>query len=323
MENSFTKKMASKSDAELQAIITNKSKYQEDAYIAAIEELEHRKLAPEELSLEKQELIEEQEKEHQIQKVQEQKGNEVGGVRLYKDRAFWVGTFLGGPLVAGYLFSENFKSLGQAEKVKSTWIITVITTVVIFGLIFMIPDTSKIPNQLFPIIYTAIVYGIFKKVQEEQVTAHINRGGLVYGWGRVILIGIIGTVATMILIFSLAFLYDSSVQANITTKKYGINVKHEIDYDNSNISEVEVDRVANGLIETGFFDLSVQKYVFLHKDDNTYEIYIASVPGVENNTEALYAFQELRQQMDRFLPNNKVEIKLVVDNLENVVKVLK
>ena len=323
MENSFTKKMASKSDAELQAIITNKSKYQEDAYIAAIEELEKRQLAPKELIVEKAEIIDQQEKEQERNKIYEQRENEVGGIRVYKDKAFWAGTFLGGPLVAGYLFAENFKSLGQAEKVKSTWIVTIVAFITIFGIILMIPENIKIPSQVFPIMYTAIIYGIFKKLQEEKVTAHIDRGGLVYGWGRVVLVGIIGLIITTTLFFAFAFVYDSAAHASITTKKYGVTVKHEIDYDKTNISEAEVDRIAEGFRETGFFDLSVQKYVFLQKDDNTYEIYIASVPGVENNTEALHAFQELRQQMDRFLPNNKVEIKLVVDNLENIVKVLK
>lgn len=58
MENYFTKKMAAKSDSELQYIIDNKNSFQEDAYIAAIDELEKRKLATEELTSEKKEIIE-------------------------------------------------------------------------------------------------------------------------------------------------------------------------------------------------------------------------------------------------------------------------
>jgi len=30
--------------------------------------------------------------------------------KIYKDRAIGVGTFLGGPLAAGYLIAENLKS---------------------------------------------------------------------------------------------------------------------------------------------------------------------------------------------------------------------
>ncbi len=28
--------------------------------------------------------------------------------KVYTDKMVWVGTFLGGPLVAGYLFASNF-----------------------------------------------------------------------------------------------------------------------------------------------------------------------------------------------------------------------
>lgn len=74
MENYFTKKMAAKSDSELQYIIDNKNSFQEDAYIAAIDELEKRKLAPDELSSEKQEIIENRiEKQKVAEKAEEER----------------------------------------------------------------------------------------------------------------------------------------------------------------------------------------------------------------------------------------------------------
>ncbi len=244
-------------------------------------------------------------------------------MKIYKDKAFWVGTFLGGPLVAGYLFAENFKAFEQPEKVKPTWIITIIATIVIFGGVFMIPENINIPNQIIPIAYTAIAFGLFKKYQEEKAAKHIKQGGLIYGWGKVIGIGIIGLLITTVPIFTFAFLSDSIGQANLSTKTYGVTVKHEIDFDKSNISEEEVDKIAEGFRETGFFDLSVAKYVYVVKNGSKYEISISVVQGMENNPEALQSFVELRDQMDSYLPNNKVEFKLVVHYLDNVVKVLK
>ncbi len=41
----------------------------------------------------------------------ENKNNENSIEKIYKDKAIWVGTFLGGPLVAGYFFSKNYKTL--------------------------------------------------------------------------------------------------------------------------------------------------------------------------------------------------------------------
>lgn len=243
--------------------------------------------------------------------------------KIYKDKAFWVGTFLGGPLVAGYLFSENFKALGQPEKVKPTWIIMIIAIVVIFGGIFLIPDNINIPNQIISILYTAIAFGLFKKYQEEKAAEHINQGGLIYNWGRVIGVGVVGLLITILPIFAIAYASDTIDQADISTKTYGATVKHEIDFDKSNITEKEIDKIADGFRETGFFDLSVAKHVYVVKNGDKYEISISVIQGMENDSEALQPFVELRADMDNYLQNNKIEFKLVVDNLENVVKTLK
>ncbi|NCD43263.1 MAG: hypothetical protein EOL88_14415 [Bacteroidia bacterium] len=243
--------------------------------------------------------------------------------KIFKDKAFWVGIFLGGPLVAGYLFSENFKTFGQPDKVKPTWIISIIVTILIFGFAFLIPENINIPNQLIPITYTAIAYGLFHKIQSERATQHINSGGLIHSWGKVIVVGLIGLLITLLPILAIAYTYDTVEKANITTKTYGATVKHEIDFDKNNITEKEVDLIADGFIETGFFDLSVAKYVYVVKNENKYELYISVIEGIENDQVALQPFIELRSQMDDYIPTMKVEIKLVVDYVDNVVKILK
>ncbi|WP_234859510.1 hypothetical protein [Aquimarina aquimarini] len=241
--------------------------------------------------------------------------------KIYKDKAFWVGIFIGGPLVAGYLFSENFKSLGQPEKVKSTWVITIAVTIALFGAIFLIPENINIPNQIIPIAYTAIAVGLFKKYQEEKATAHIEKGGLVYGWWRVIGVGVIGLLITLVSLFVIVYTSDTLQQATITTKTYGA-VRHEIDFDQSNISEQEIDKIAEGFTETGFFDRSFAKYIYVEKDENKFVIYISVVRGVENNPEAIQPFVEIRNEMDEYLSNNEVAFKLVVDYIDNVIKVI-
>lgn len=249
--------------------------------------------------------------------------NAIPAKKIYKDKAFWLGTFLGGPLVAGYLFSENFKALGQPQKVKPTWIIAIISTIVIFGGIFMIPDNINIPNQIIPIAYTAIAFGLFKKYQEANTIEHLRRGGLVYSWGRVLAVGIIGLLITIVPLFVYAYASSTMAQANISTKTYGLRVEHEIDFDQTNISGKEIDEIAEGFKETGFFDLSVAKYVYVVKSGNKYEISISVIEGIENDAEGLRHFIDLRNDMDSYFPNKKIEFNLVVNDLENVVKTLK
>lgn len=102
-----------------------------------------------------------------------------------------------------------------------------------------------------------------------------------------------------------------------------MTVKHEIDFDKTNISEAEIDEIADGFIEIGFFDLSIAKYLYIAKNENTYEISISVIKGIENDPEGLQHFMTLRDQIDRYLITKDVEIKLTVDYLDNVVKVLK
>ena len=126
--------------------------------------------------------------------------------KLYKDRAIYVGTLLGGPLVAGYLASENFKQLGQTDKVKTTWIIAIIATIVIFGGAFLIPNMDKIPNYIIPLIYTGIAQFIVHKFQGAAIKNHIETGGQTYSTWRAVGIGLVGLVILAAIIFSIILL---------------------------------------------------------------------------------------------------------------------
>jgi hypothetical protein len=241
--------------------------------------------------------------------------------KIYKDRAIWVGTFLGGPLAAGYLIAENFKAFNDTDKAKKTWIYAIIATVVVFGGVFLIPENVKIPNQIIPLIYTAIAYYLVQHYQGQNISAHLNSGGQLFGWWRTIAVGLIGLAITIIPIIGFALLSDSIDNASISTKTYGI-MKHEIDFDKNNISETEVNKIADGLTKTTFFDEAVTKYVYVNKLNDKYELKISVVDGIANDSEALQPFIDLRTDLQTMFPNNKIVFKLVVDNLDNVVKTI-
>ena len=137
--------------------------------------------------------------------------------------------------------------------------------------------------------------------------------------GRALIIGLIGTVITLLPIFGIAYLSDTAKEASIATKTYGI-VKHEIAFDKNNIQEIEIDKIADGFVKTTFFDQSVTKYIFVKKIGKTYEISISSNKSVIGNSDANDFFYQLRKDMQTLFPNNKIVFNLIVDNLDNVVK---
>lgn len=241
--------------------------------------------------------------------------------KIYKDREIWVGTFLGGPLVAGYLIAENFKAFNETDKAKKTWIYAIIASVLVFGGAFLIPDNIKIPNQIIPLIYTAIAYYLVQHFQGQNISAHLNSGGQLFSWWRTIVVGLIGLAITIIPIFGFALLSDATSSIGSDTKTYGV-MKHEIAFDKNNISESEVNKIADGLITTTFFDEAVTKFVYAKKVNNNYELSISVVDGIANDGQALQSFIGLRTDLQTLFPNNKIIFKLVVDNLDNVVKTI-
>lgn len=192
----------------------------------------------------------------------------------------------------------------------------------VFGSAFLIPDNVKIPNQVIPLIYTATAYYLVRHFQGQNISTHINAGGQLHSWGRTITVGIIGLSITVIPILGFAVLSDNIENSSISTNTYGI-MKHEIAFDKSNISESEVNQLADGLIKTTFFDEAVTKYVYAKKVNDKYEISLSVVDGIANDSQALQPFIDLRTDLQTLFPNNKIVFKLVIDDLDNVVKTIK
>ena len=123
------------------------------------------------------------------------------GGKIFTDKKIWLGSWLGGPLIAGYIIYKNYKIFGENEKANIVIIITIFFSIFLAFGIFMIPDNINIPSQLIPIIYTSIAWGLMKHFQGNKIEEHINNGGQLVGWGKTILISILGLVIFIIPLF--------------------------------------------------------------------------------------------------------------------------
>jgi len=111
--------------------------------------------------------------------------NKTKHLKFYSKKAIGFATFFGGPLAAGYLIGENYKSLNEFDKRKKSIIIGVISTLFIFIGLFLIPEPiiDKIPNQLIPLFYTWIIYIIVENNQGEILKYHKENNNEFYsGW---------------------------------------------------------------------------------------------------------------------------------------------
>lgn len=158
----------------------------------------------------------------------EQLNDNQQDIKLYSQAAIGGATFLGGPLAAGILVRHNYIELGKEDDGKTALIIGIIATVLLFGGIFMVPDElmSKIPNQIIPAIYTAIIYFIVEKIQGEALNQHkANDHEFMSSW-RAAGIGFLCMLLIIGALFGYTF-YETSnpayAQYDIQMEKFNVN----------------------------------------------------------------------------------------------------
>ena len=131
--------------------------------------------------------------------------------KIYKPFAIQLATFLGGPLAAGYLIAENFKLLGEPEKIKLTWIHTLLATAVIYTAIFVIPALKNIPSYIFPILYSGLASFLVRRYQGDKIREHLINGGQFYPTWRALLISVIAAIVTVAIMFTVLVLTNNQL----------------------------------------------------------------------------------------------------------------
>lgn len=197
--NIFLEKFKVKTKSELQEILNNREKYTSDA-IVATEIILKEKYAVQP-DVEQIEIKEEPFKKQTILK------NETKNLIFYSQKAIGIATFLGGPLAAGYLIRENYLSLNKPDEAKNSLLIGIISTVLLFTGVFMVPDSimDKVPNQIIPAIYTGIILFIVAKTQGNILFEHKENGNGFYSKWKATGIGFISAIVTLVVILCVAF----------------------------------------------------------------------------------------------------------------------
>ena len=149
--------------------------------------------------------------------------NAKDNTKLYSQRAIYIATFFGGPLVAGILARRNFINSGKEILGKNALIIGIITTILVFAGLFLTPEKiiDKIPNFLIPVIYTAITYFLIEKYQGSDLKEHRKNNKTFYPALRAAGIGAI----CMFILISGIFGYALLSPDNFDSKKYDLGIE--------------------------------------------------------------------------------------------------
>lgn len=241
--------------------------------------------------------------------------------KIYKDREVWVGTFLGGPLVAGYMIAHNFKVFGDTIRARKTWIIAFAALLALLGIVLFAPYIDRIPQWAIPLVYTGMAFVLMRLYQGEKVAAHVRAGGQIQSWWRTLGVSLVIAVISFVPFIGAAVLADMVKNANVVYKNYGA-AGHEIGFDKTNLAESEVDALAAGFEQFGFFNdgKNGKWFVYVRKIENRYEISVSVDKSAAHNPQNVKFFARLRDEMQALFPNNKIILNLIVDDLDNVVK---
>jgi hypothetical protein len=127
--------------------------------------------------------------------------------KVHKITAIQIATFLGGPLVAGYLIAENYKQIGQPEKVKKAWLWCGIAFALMLVLAYIVPES--VPRLAFAAFNTIVVTIILRWIQADQIKAHIEAGGGLYSTRRAVFTSFIVCAIMFAVVLACYFILDA------------------------------------------------------------------------------------------------------------------
>ncbi|MDP4664456.1 MAG: hypothetical protein NWS74_12360 [Salibacteraceae bacterium] len=116
--------------------------------------------------------------------------------QLYSKRSILGATFLGGPLAAGILMHINFKNAGEQELANRSLLIGIVTSFLLILLLLILPENvlDAMPNSVFPLVYTGIVYLLLDRYQGDMLKAHESQFKPFYSWIKAALIALLSAV---------------------------------------------------------------------------------------------------------------------------------
>lgn len=131
---------------------------------------------------------------------------EAPKLKVYKVNAMWLATFLGGPLAAGYIFTQNYKAMGEARLARISLTITLVVSSLLFSIALFVPEGSILSSRFLPILTVVVAQSLCKRLQGAKLESYATDSSTYFGWGRVCLISVIGLLLTFAIFLIVLYL---------------------------------------------------------------------------------------------------------------------
>jgi hypothetical protein len=140
--------------------------------------------------------------------------NNTKDLRFYSQKAILITTFITGPLAACYFIRENYLSLNKPQEANRSLVIGIIGCIILFSTLAIIPESilDRVPNQIYPLFYTGILYLIIEKIHGPILKQHKEFGNQFHTGWKVALIGFVSATVTIVVIFGVAFMLPAGIE---------------------------------------------------------------------------------------------------------------
>lgn len=218
-----------------------------------------------------------------------------------------MGTFLGSPVVAGYLMAKNYKAWGDEDSAKRSMIFGLVGTIFIVAVIVLLPEEmmSKVPNYLLPIIYTAVVQGLAEHYQSDQIEQHLENGHGRESYWKAAGFGMVGCVIILAVLLPVS-IYQPLYEGELKT--YGPQ-QHEIYFD-ENVSPYLSDSLASSLYGFGYFNGSAQGAAHIGRRSEHYVITLPIQKQMWDDSELISALQYLKDNVESKFETERITIRM-------------
>lgn len=233
--------------------------------------------------------------------------------QIYTERKTVVGVFLGGPIAGAYYFRQTFKTLGMPTAAVLAPIVAALILIVTVVSSF-VPPFDRVPNVVFWGVQVGLTYGLYRGYLADSVEEHLSQGNAEFGWGNTVTIAVASMVLTLGILFGI--LYFSGAFSGPAVSYFG-TLRHEIVYDEKNITVGEIDRLGSALTSAGFFDQALQKTIDATKDGDRIILNMYCAETARSDPEFIDLVTVLREDVQHFFPSNPIVIDLIIDTPDN------
>ena len=131
--------------------------------------------------------------------------------KIYSETQIKVVALLGNPLIAAYMVTENFKSFNKPQRIAETWLFAGLLTVVFIVLSKVDPKLGKALALSLPFLNAALIGKFTRTYQADRIKAFKSNGGQFYGYGRILIIFLIGLLLSICMVLAINFLFNKFI----------------------------------------------------------------------------------------------------------------